>query len=85
MSKRANFPTEFQKILILKSTNYTHLEKAMARRGYSLSKQFICQMALGNRSVPALQLHRICDTLQCSEEERRALHLAACRDNGFYV
>jgi len=79
------FPLAFQKILVLKQTNYTHLAKAMERRGYKLTKQFLCQIGTGSRSVPSLQLQRICETLRLNEEERRVLNLAACRDNGFYV
>lgn len=83
--RRQNFPLEFQKVLVLKQSNYTHLAKAMERRGYKVSKAFLCQMGTGVRAVPALQLDRICDTLLLSEDQRRALSVAACRDNGFHV
>jgi DNA-binding Xre family transcriptional regulator len=82
---RSSFPIEFQKVLVLKSTNYTHLCKAMERRGYRLSKQFLHQIGTGKVAVPALQLNRICETLQCSEDEKRNLSVAACRDNGFFL
>ncbi len=82
---RNNFPLEFQKMLVLKQTNYAHLSKAMERRGYRLSKQFLCQIGTGVRSVPALQLGRICETLALAENEKRILHQAACRDQGFFV
>ncbi len=83
--RRSNFPLEFQKCLVLHATNYAHLAKAMERRGYKVSKQFLCQMGTGARSVPPLQLARICETLNVPEDQRKALHLAACRDIGFYV
>lgn len=82
---RTSFPLEFQKILVLKQTNYTHLAKALERRGYRLSKQFLCQMGNGSRRVPSIQLNRVCDTLGCSADERRVLSLAACRDDGFLI
>jgi DNA-binding Xre family transcriptional regulator len=85
LRKRSEFPLEFQRILIVKQSNYTHLGKAMERRGYTITKQFLCQLGTGVRPVPALQLSRICEVLGCNEEQRKALALAACRDNGFYV
>lgn len=83
--KRQNFPPQFQKLLDSHQSSLTHLAKAMERRGYRLSKQFLCQIGTGARAVPSLQLRRICETLMVSDEERKALNLAACRDNGFYV
>ena len=84
-SKRSQFPLEFQKMLVLKSTNFQHLSKAMERKGYRLTKQFLWQIGTGKRGVPPKTLHRICETLKCSEDERRALALAACRDSGYFV
>lgn len=82
---RTHFPVEFQKVLVLKSTTYTHLSKAMERRGYKLSKQFLCQIGTGARAVPALQLNRICETLALDEDSKKLLNIAACRDNGFFL
>jgi hypothetical protein len=80
-----SFPLEFQKMLVLKSTNYQHLSKAMERRGFKLSKQFLHAMGTGARSVPPGQLKRICDTLHCTIDERKTLALAAVRDLGFQL
>jgi len=79
------FPLEFQKMLVLKSTNYQHLSKAMERKGYKLSKQFLHQMGTGKRAVPPGQLLKICDTLRLNADEKRILALAAVRDLGFPV
>lgn len=84
MSRQA-FPLEFQRVIILQETDYAHLSKAMARRGYRLSKQFIGQIAAGKRNVPPLQLRRICETLTLVESDRKTLALAACRDMGYEV
>ncbi len=81
----SHFPLEFQKVLVLKSTNYAHLAKAMERRGYRATKQFIWQFGTGARAVPSLQLNRICETLQLDEDQKRALHRAACIDQGYFV
>jgi len=72
-------------MLVLKSTNYQHLAKSMERKGYRISKQFLHAMGTGMRSVPPGQLKRICDTLQCTKDEKRILTLAAVRDIGFEV
>ena len=77
------FPLELQKLMVLKSTNYQHLAKSMERKGYKVSKQFLHAMGMGYRSVPPIQLKRICDTLNCTKEERKILTLAAVRDIGF--
>lgn len=82
---RHMFPLEFQKVMVVKETDYTRLSKAMARRGYRLSKQFIGAMALGHRKVPSGQLIRMCEVLELDETERRRLHKAACLDQGFDV
>lgn len=83
--QRNSFPLEFQKVILLKETDYAHLSKAMARRGYRLSKQFIGQIASGARKCPAEQLRRISETLQLDEYQRKLLSLAACRDMGYEV
>ena len=85
MNSRALFPLEFQKILVLKGTNNAYLQKAMARRGYRVTKQFIGLLANGHRRVPAQQLNRMCETLGCSRDEARRLHRAACIDAGFDI
>jgi hypothetical protein len=85
MNSRAVFPLEFQKLLVLKGTNNAYLQKAMAKRGYRVSKQFIGHMANGHRRVPVQQLRRMCETLACSEDEARRLHRAACIDMGFDI
>ena len=82
---RNAFPLEFQKVIILKETDYAHLSKAMARRGYRLSKQMIGQIAAGHRKCPALQLQRIAETLGLDEFTRKQLALATCRDMGYEV
>lgn len=66
-----------------RESDYAHLAKAMARRGYRVSKQFIGMLALGQRRVPAQQLSRMCETLELTDVERRRLHKAACLDMGF--
>lgn len=82
---RTLFPLEFQKVLVAKQSNYAHLAKAMSRRGYRASKQFLGMLGMGQRRVPAEQLKRVCETLQLTEGERRRLHVAACIDMGFDV
>jgi hypothetical protein len=85
MNSRALFPLEFQKLLVIKGTNNAHLQKAMARRGYRVTKQFIGLLANGYRRVPAQQLKRMCETLSCTREEAQRLHRAACIDMGFDI
>ena len=82
MSSKA-FPLEFQKALVSRESDYARLSKAMSKRGYRLSKQFIGMMALGNRRVPAEQLRRMCEVLRLDQDERRKLHTAAAKDYGF--
>jgi len=82
---RNEFPREFAKLLVLRQTNRSHLAKAMERRGYRLSKQFLSQIANGIRSVPAVQLERIADTLALTSDEKITLSRAACRDQGYDV
>lgn len=57
----------------------------MSKRGYGISRQFIQQLATGNRRVPPDQLRKICETLELDETERRVLHVAAARDYGFEI
>ena len=79
------FPLEFQKVLISKETDYANLSKRMARKGFRLSKQFIGQIALGQRPPPPLQLRRICDTLELDSMARQMLSRAACLDQGYEI
>lgn len=81
--KRHCFPLEFAKALISKETDGTNLAKAMTKRGYRISKQFIGFMANGDRRVPAEQLKRMCEVLQLDHIERLKLHRAAAIDYGF--
>ena len=85
MNRRLEFPLEFQKALIAKNYDYAYLSRAMERRGYRLSQQFIGQIALGQRKIPALQLQRISEVLELNRDERVRLHTAACRDMGYEV
>ena len=85
MQQRHMFPLEFQKVLISRETDYAHLSRQMARRGYRLSKQFIGQLALGQRRVPPEQLKRICETLELDNAMRRVLGRAACLDQGYEI
>ena len=81
--KRHCFPLEFQKALVSKETDATNLARDMTKRGYRISKQFLCFMATGDRRVPAEQLRRMCEVLQLDEVERLRLHRAAAIDYGF--
>jgi hypothetical protein len=81
--KRHCFPVEFQKALISRETDQTNLARAMTKRGYRISKQFMSFMANGDRRVPAEQLRRMCEVLQLDEVERLKLHKAAAIDYGF--
>ena len=81
--KRHVFPIEFQKALISRETDATNLARDMTKRGYRISKQFLCFMAAGDRRVPSEQLRRICEVLQLDEAERMKLHKAAAIDYGF--
>jgi len=83
--KRHHLPLELQKVLIAKQSNYTHLAKAMERRGYPITKQFLSQIGKGIRPAPVVQLKRICETLGCDELERLMLHRAACKDQGYEI
>ena len=85
MIVRHNFPVEFQKILIAKQSDYSRLARAMGKRGYRVTKQFIGMLGMGQRRVPVQQLKRFCEVLECTEEERRRLHRAACLDMGFEI
>lgn len=80
---RNNFPLEFQKALVSRETDQAGLLRAMERRGYRVTKQFMNMMARGERRVPANQLRKICEVLQLSEQDRHRLHLAAARDCGY--
>ena len=77
------FPLEFQKALVNHEMDYARLSKAMMRRGYRLSKQFIGMLANGSRCATPESLKRICETLQANEWERKNLHLAAAKDYGY--
>ena len=83
--QRYMFPLEFQKALVSKGMDYAHLSRAMSHRGYRLSKQFIGQLALGQRRVPPEQLKRICETLELDIPMRRTLARAACLDQGYEI
>lgn len=83
--QRNIFPLEFQKALTARQSNYNHLAKAMQRRGYRASKQFIGMLGLGQRRVPPEQLKRMCEALQLTEVEKLRLHRAACLDMGFEI
>lgn len=85
LNGRHHFPLELQKLLIAKQSSYTHLAKAMERRGYAITKQFLSQIGKGIRPVPVEQLRRICETLGCDDAERHTLHRAACRDQGYEI
>jgi len=82
---RHMFPLEFQKALIQREVTYDRLAKAMGKRGYRISKQFIGMLALGQRRVPATQLKRMCETLELDEVAKLRLHKAACIDMGFEI
>jgi hypothetical protein len=79
------FPLEFQKIMVLRESTYDRLAKAMGKRGYRISKQFIGMLALGQRRVPAQQLKRMCEVLELDQLARQRLHKAACIDMGFDI
>ena len=83
--KRECFPKELAKVMVLKEVSQVGLTKAFERRGYRISKQFINQIATGRRSVPSLQLKRICDVLDLDDYQRVELGRAACRDQGYTV
>lgn len=82
---RAHFPVELGKLLNAKDSNFTHLAKAMERRGYPVSKQFVFQIGTGGRAVPVDRLKQICETLMLDEFERVRLHRAACLDRGYEI
>jgi hypothetical protein len=82
---RKEFPREFQKALLAHNMDYSYLAKAMERRGYRISRQFIGQVALGQRKIPSLQLQRMSEVLGLDQDERRRLHRAACLDMGYEV
>ena len=81
--KRYCFPLEFGKVLVSRETDGTNLARLMCKRGYRISKQFVCFMASGDRRVPPEQLNRICEVLHLDETERLRLHRAAAIDYGF--
>ena len=81
--KRHCFSIELAKALISRETDQTNLARAMTKRGYRISKQFIGAIANGERRVPAEQLRRMCEVLQLDEVERLRLHRAAAIDYGF--
>jgi hypothetical protein len=83
--QRISFPIEFQKALVARETDYSHLAQAMYKRGYRLSKQAISQFGTGKRRVPPIQLVRMCETLGLTDLERKNLHRAACRDQGYEI
>lgn len=80
-----NFPREFQKVLISGQIDNAGLAKAMTKRGFRISKQFIGQMISGKRKCPPRQLKRICETLLLDEFSRKQLHRAAAIDYGFDI
>ena len=82
---RVNFPVEFQKALIAKETDQASLVRAMERKGHRITKQFLNDLARGQKRVPGFQLQKICETLQLDEFERRRLHWAAALDAGFQL
>ena len=80
-----NFPREFQKVLIASQLDNSGLAKAMTRRGFRISKQFIGMIASGKRNCPPRQLKRICETLLLDEFSRKQLHRAAAIDYGYDI
>lgn len=85
MKVHKEFPRELQKAMLAKNMERSYLLKAMERRGYRITRQFLEQMATGTRKVPIGQLRRIAEVLGLSDSERRLLHIAACRDMGYEV
>jgi len=80
-----HFPLEFQKALVNHEMDDARLARAMGRRGYGITKQFLGQVRNGLRNVSPESLRRICETLQCDEMERGKLHTAAARYVGYEI
>ena len=82
---RPRFPALFQRILVAKETTQSNIVRAIAHKGYRLSRQFMSLIANGQRSVPPLQLQRICEALELDSAERADLHRAAALDHGYEI
>ena len=82
---RVVFPVEFQKALVSKECDQAMVVKAMCRRGYRISKQFLNMIATGSRRVPGAQLKKISEVMGLDEEQRRRLHRAAAIDAGYEI
>lgn len=82
---RMNFPREFQKVLIAGQLDNAGLTRAMTKRGFRVTKQFIGLIANGKRRCTPRQINRICETLLLDEFSRRQLHRAAAIDYGYEI
>jgi len=81
--KRYCFPLEFQKALVARQMDYARTARAMNKRGYPVSKQYIGMLGGGQRNAPPEQVRRICEVLGLADDERKQLHKAAAIDVGY--
>ena len=80
---RTRFPELFQRLLVAKETTQANIVRSIAHQGYRISRQFMSLIAKGERSVPPLQLARICEALKLEPNEQAELHRAAAIDHGY--
>lgn len=84
-SNKGRFSRELQKLLVDRGMDPAALQRAMAKVGYRLSKQFIGMMIAGTRTAPPLQIARIAEALKLDQVERSLLHRTGARDAGYEI